>query len=607
MAQSILTPTGTCEIDGEQYVLVRTQEARSWKKEFLPEPRYQAGLPSMLSQPQLTWHLGGLKSKQGLPGTSEYGQNTDTRFPFRLLPGPKLETLLSNLQAGDSPTSYEEALGYLWICAGQRVYRVNPTDDSVVLSKDFGAGVLTIMALAWEDGYLYVTTDAADQSLWQVSAVGAPDTWTQAGAGVKAYRLASSHDTLFRVSKVGIVRKIATTLSPLVEANWADSVQMGNMTDPPTGMESLLNTVLVGKPDGFFGVDENGFGRPIIRRIPKSSSNGKGMYAFEPYIMMPHGRGLYRFTPGNVETCGIELEMLNESPVKGIFNAFTSDGQWLYGIIPVDPDIYIMAGREARGQESGFGPIIWDTLMYVPNVDSSAIFFSTLWTNPSLIFAGDNVVYRIPMQPGLSQPVTYNGSGVRYTAKLDFDDTNDKDFPKFDVAGKSLNSDRYWEFAYSVDEDSYQTLDINGDTMVVTDDEHHTFGLPVLAFGKTIQFRATYTDNTGDGSIPGEILHFEPFAIPQSKKVPVITAQLHLATDIKTDRGFDRRSADDQLAALQTLSERAGSVTSTGPWVASGDALNVSVRDVVSVEMIQAGSTPPEHLVSVQLQVRESS
>ncbi|KKK75134.1 hypothetical protein LCGC14_2876770, partial [marine sediment metagenome] len=73
---------GTVRIGTESYKLAETDDQQAWQEQYLHEPPWSEGLPPMLSEPSETWHLGGLKSKEGIPGTSEYGQNTDTRFPF---------------------------------------------------------------------------------------------------------------------------------------------------------------------------------------------------------------------------------------------------------------------------------------------------------------------------------------------------------------------------------------------------------------------------------------------------------------------------------------------------------------------------------------------
>ena len=134
-----LKHVGTVKIGSESYQLVQTDDRQAWREEYLHEPPWTEGLPATLSEPTETWHLGGLKSKQGIPGTSEYGQNTDGRFPFRLLPGPEVTTVTLTGSLAN-PTRIFEALGYIWAVCGRYVFRIDPSDDSVVESKDFGIG-----------------------------------------------------------------------------------------------------------------------------------------------------------------------------------------------------------------------------------------------------------------------------------------------------------------------------------------------------------------------------------------------------------------------------------------------------------------------------------
>lgn len=603
MGETQLDKVGTCTIDGVEYTMVRTEFARAWNKRYAPEPQWPEGAPPMLSSQQITWHLGGFKSREGIPGTSEYGQNTDGRFPFRLQPGPNVKALAQLLQSGDTPTCGAEALGYMWVGAGQRVYRIDPSDDTILESKDFGSGVTVMDCLEWEDGYLYITTDADDQSLWRCTAIGTPDTWVQSDASTKAYKIAKTNDTMFRVSKTGELRKVGTGLSPIQSSDWADSIQMGNKTDPPNSLQPLEDTVICGKPDGIFAVDANGFGRQIITRMIPYADNGLGMLPFEPFMFIPHSRGLIRYSPGFATDVGLERELLNESPVKGTFTAMASDGLWIYGVIPIGSDIYVLAGREAKENEASFGPIIWDTLIFLESVACSWIAFSMLWSDPMLLLGVDNAVYKVPLEAGMSMPKEFLSTGKRYSPKYDFGDEKPKDFPKFDIAGQNLSGDRKWTITYSIDSGSFLAIDINGDTMEITDDEPQTFLLPASATGRTIQFLFEYSDVAGDATEHGDIVHFEPYSVPQSSKVPIITVQLQLAEGLYRDRGKETRSVDDQLAALQTLAEAPGSVSSTGPW---GASVRVSVRSVELVEMLQTASNEPEHLVSIVLQERES-
>ncbi|KKK62880.1 hypothetical protein LCGC14_2999900, partial [marine sediment metagenome] len=111
---SRLKHVGTVKIGAESYLLAQTDDQQAWQEQYLHEPPWLEGLPPILSEPAETWHLGGLKSKQGIPGTSEYGQNTDARFPFRLLPGPEVNNVtLTNSIA--NPTKIFEALGQIFV------------------------------------------------------------------------------------------------------------------------------------------------------------------------------------------------------------------------------------------------------------------------------------------------------------------------------------------------------------------------------------------------------------------------------------------------------------------------------------------------------------
>ena len=136
--------------------------------------------------------------------------------------------------------------------------------------------------------------------------------------------------------------------------------------------------------------------------------------------------------------------------------------------------------------------------------------------------------------------------------------------------------------------------------MQMVTDGLHTFYLPTTAVGKEIQFQLVFAGQSDD---PPEInYYFEPFAIHQSKKVPVITAYLHLAAGTKHDMAEEGRDALTQLDNLVTLSESASSVASYGPW---GKDVEVIVRKARLVEVLQEADAEPEFLVEVALLRRE--
>src|SRR3972149_2504883 len=595
---------GTVKIGAESYLLAETEDRQAWQKQFLHEPPWADGLPAMLSEPSETWHLGGFKTRQGIPGTYEYGVNTDTRFPFRLLPGPLL-TALTLTGSVSPPTRIFEALGYIFVVAGRRVFRIDPATDAVVESKDFGAGVLGVDGLKWESNKGLVTTDAADQSLWEVSAIGSPDTWTQAAVGIKPYKLAAGIDRLFGVQADGLLRNVVSGLNPLAAINWADRIQCGEVDTKPTGLLAFEKTVLVGKPEGLFGVSPEGKGVPLIKRMIRDATNCQGMRVHEPYAIIPHSRGTYRFLPGLVESIGLEKDTMNESLVKGRFMDFATDNQWLFGILNLSTVSWIVIARDRGSGEPGFGPLVWHTWVMV-TFPSQALHLSTLTSPPRLWFGKGNNIYYLKLSNSGGAPdvsdadYRFSTVGSLYSNKYNFGDWGLKDFPKVVLVGKNLTAIRRWELAYSVDGGAFSSLDINGITMSIISDGRQTFFLPLTAVGREIQYRLSYIGDVS--TTAGEIAYFEPFAVPQSRKLPAYIVQLHLARDSSLDIGKEYRSSAEQLSDLAALNESATTVKASGPW---GENKDMVVRSLQLVEVIQEPDVEPEYMVTVELQERE--
>ena len=608
---------GTVQIGNESYLLVETDDQQAWQEQYLNEPPWSEGLPPMLSEPQETWHLGGLKSKQGIPGTSEYGQNTDARFPFRLLPGPEVIRIPDPQPTDVNPmTSIFEALGYIWFMSGRYVYRVDPATDAVTKSKDFGASVDSVMGVRSENNTGLVCTDSADQSLWEVTAIGTPDTWTQAAAGVKPYRLAAGIDRLFGIQANGLLRNVVSGLSPLVAINWSDRIQCGETATLPTGLLAFEKTVLVGKPEGLFGVSPEGKGVPLISRVMRDDDNFKGMILAEPYAILPHSRGVYRFLPGLIESVGLERETMNEGLIRGRFSAFVVDGPWLLGFLDVDDKTYLMAARERRQGEPGFGPYVWDTWMYDGTFQTQAALLSSATDPPRLWFGqrdpdfgAVNRCSYIKLSGSAGAPdvdgsgYRFATSGLRYTHRYTFGDWRDKDFPKIVVVGKgTLSAARYWNILFSVDGGIYSALDIDGNIMRVNSDGLHTFYLPLTAVGREVQFIFAFVGDSN--TAPPELSYFEPFAVPQSRKIPVNVIQLHLARDTSYDIGQEHRSSAEQLSDLVDLDESAAPLKASGPW---GEDKDMWLRGLRVIKVLQEPDLEPEYLVEVSLQERKAS
>lgn len=603
---------GTIQVDSKSYRLTRDPKTRvqTYALEFSNEPPWSGEVPNIVSEPGFTWHQGDFKSRQGLAGTREYGKNVDATNIFRLLPAAKITTYdLGAVGNTEQPTSIFEALGYIFVCAGRRVFRIDPATSAVTLSKDFGAGKVARMGIRWENDFGLVCTDDTTDSLWKVTAIGAPDTWTQT-ADVEAYRLAVGINRLFKVSYNGVLKNIPTGLDPMVEANWGDSVQIGEISTRPTGIVAYERTVFVAKPEGIFAVGEEGFGVPLIKRLVRSTATGRGMTVVDPHLYVPHAHGLYRWTPGLIETVGLETEWMNESLVQGPFSALISAGEWIYGFILVGTDVYCLKARERKSNEPGFGPLIWSSyLHFTPGTTfaTEAIWFSPT-TSPHKLFFGHGVnIGSINLPDTGGSPEVNHASyqfataGEDYTARYKFDDWEDKDFSKIHAAGKNLDATNYWDIAYSLDGGAWLTLDLAGVNMRVQSAGHKEFILPITAVGREIQFRRSVVYD-GAGA-PPELSYFEPFAVVQPNKIPTWVVLLHLEANIRHDDGIDRRTALEQFTDLYTLLEQHTSVVASGPW---GEAKTCWVRNLRIIESYQSESAMPSMMVQLALQQRES-
>jgi len=613
----ILHNIATVQIGTESYQLVRRGTEGTLRREFVDEPPWSEGMPNILSEPSDTWHLGGLKSRPGFPGTSEYGSNTDCRWPNRILPGPQVSTITLTGSVG-RPTRFFEALGHLFVLAGRKAYRIDPADDSVVMSKDLYSwsenyNDYFIDGLRWEGDIGIVTWRSNDDDLdimSKVTALGTPDTWVLPSPTAHATWMAAGIDRLFCVDIEGLLKNIVSGLDPTDPYKHSDLIQCGDTSSVPTGLVAYGKTVLVGKPEGVFGVDAEGLGVPLVKRIQRNDDNFRGMTNVDPYVFLPHGRGVYRWVPGYVESVGIERELLNESIVRGGFNAFAVDGRWILGVIMIGGiggSAMIMMARDRTEDEAGFGPYVWDTLVYLVGVDCEAIHVSSLWDPPRVFFGHDYNVGYFKVSSGGGAPdvvgtdYRFATSGKRYTRKYGFGDRGVKDFVKVVVVGEGLTANRYWEVYYNVDGGGYSKLDVDGNDMKIDSDGRKTFYLPKTAVGHEIRF---YLECTGDSnSYPPELTYFEPFAVPQSRKVPLIPITLRLAEGTGHGVGREARGADKQLNDLITLSESATAIDLKGPW---GD-FSGWVRKVRVVDMVQEGSSPPELITEALLQRREES
>lgn len=308
----------------------------------------------------------------------------------------------------------------------------------------------------------------------------------------------------------------------------------------------------------------------------------------------------------------MEKELDNSSPVKGRFTSFASDGNYTYAQLQehslTASATQIMVGKE---QAEGFGPISWDTLFTVPNLVNigAKIHISALWDPPRLFFSNLlSASYTILPKYGGGPDVDESSyrfnnvtSGNRTTGKYNFGTWLDKDFPKVQIACKGVSVLNEWRLLFSVDGGAFSANDISGSLMNITSEGIKTFYLPRTARGREIQFKFQYVISNDNVKI--EIVYFEPFAIPISKTVPIVSAMLRLAEGTHYDFGIEGRSTIDQLNDLVALSEDSTPIAMNGPW---GDWVG-HIKSIRVQEVIQEGMQEPEYLVAVSLQRREEA
>lgn len=175
----------TVTIDGKSYQLVRPQAQQGqpspmpYKIDNSNEPPWEFRLPDILSEKSLSWDQGGLKSYQGteqvdtrftiLPpvNISEYGINTDGRWPRRLVPGPLINsyTLTGNTSAvnwmfSGAGINLFGPYATLYTVAGNNVYMIGGSNSSIPAEVIFSLSANPpIMGVFWQGNTFITTTD----------------------------------------------------------------------------------------------------------------------------------------------------------------------------------------------------------------------------------------------------------------------------------------------------------------------------------------------------------------------------------------------------------------------------------------------------------------
>lgn len=440
-------------------------------------------------------------------------------------------------------------------------------------------------------------------------------TWTLTDS--TAQWLAAGPRRMFKAESTGdniALKNIDPDLDPLVEANWADEVIVqGDSLAGNNPLVAYQRTAIVATTSGVFGVDEDGKGIRILERYPEPVTT---LFTGDPHLYVSHGHGLLRWMPWVAEDCGIEQEILNESPITGKMSALASIGKYIFAVVtPPTGNTQILVGRDRRAGEQGelaLGPIIWDTLIETgESVEYSAILGSLAYAGYILGFPqGNDAAYCILPDNGGAPEINdpdyrFAVAAVRYTTKYRFNDWHDKDFPKFDIVGSNLDATTYWEIAYSLDGGSWVTTDGNGNNMRKNTNGLSSFWLASTANASEIQFRFTYTG--ASNTVAGEINFFEPFAVVRPRQLATYSVTLQLEDDVQHPESLDTRTALTQLSDLLALYRSPDSVTVEAPWIADGSQGRCVVTGLDMPKAEQNGAQEQRITVVLGLQMREST
>lgn len=395
-------------LNGQGYLLARNSRGagrRGWQEDTVAAStaartvtEHQYGnLEATVLAPMVwrTAHRGYGDRLQRGEGRYYYANNMDCRVPEQILPGPKV-TAISTVGGSANVNRIIEFDGKLFVLAGRYCKRIN-SDDSVSLEQDFGAGKVAVDAEVF-NGVLYVSLGfGAGDYLWKRT-TGA--SWTQDDDVQLGYmalwkeRLwGQKSTTLNGVTTNQGVQNVSN--NPFTAADWsANGPIVGDPGSIITSMGSLGDMLYVGKTDGLHGADASAIA-PLLTpemRPYTHSDNCRGMTAWHGMWFVPHLRGLLTYRDMGeggflVSDASPGRDADRDNPARGLITAMAGDDHWLYAALYTPAGhTYILAGREAAGEELQNGNMVWHPLALLQSTKCQAMHVCGIFTNPRLYY-----------------------------------------------------------------------------------------------------------------------------------------------------------------------------------------------------------------------------
>ena len=511
------------------------------------------------------------------------------------------------LGLGANCVGFFEQDGMLFFVGGRKCLYLK-TDGASGIAKDFGAGEVATDCVMF-DGKAYVGLGYGTAFHERASNADPTLGWSQAAALYMGY-ISPFKDRLWASTSIHEVKCVAT--APKTAANWSCAYGVGDPGKSITSLAELAELLYVGKTNGLFVLDSSGLGQMATPELGSvvSSANCVNMRPWHGSMWVPHERGLFNYramgTQGFLVTPATPGAFAAaDNPIKGKITALVGDDRWLYAALyTADGDTYILAGRQAMGDEQAFGPMIWHPLAKLTGKKCDAMHISGLWTNPRLFLSHNKDVAYIILPRKGENPVSdtayrYALSGsIYYPAHCWLSPTTKKLWKSIEIEGSKITSARYIDVYYCIDEGVWLKAG------TANRSPRDIVALPAAGVGGTkieIRLDLTLPDATQTPRIYSVVVR----GVERPPTIKVITVAIRCADNMRLNSGRpERRTGAEILTELEALAQLDEAVIlrdtiGVERWV-------LVLPPIGEVETVQRDGQKPEKVAMVRMAVFEA-
>lgn len=282
----------TWQINGKPYEAMRDEHgAPVYSTQAVPRI---AGETAQIAEEERQYpslHGGFGHSRYLIPSTYDFGDCIDTTRPRRIIMPP----LMTSLTAASAVTGGFMELGSnLWVGAGRYLQAINTTNDTIATPDnadytkgfDAGSGAVISSLLPW-DGSLDVWFSSATNgrtfngSTAPTELSGSSVQRGYAGKFFSVFSNSMVQAASATVSSDPCITWIAqgAALDSAIGANWVTQYDIGDDTEPITGVAAGRRQVWIAKSDGLYQVDgQSGQAPREVEFFPIHDDNGKRLF-----------------------------------------------------------------------------------------------------------------------------------------------------------------------------------------------------------------------------------------------------------------------------------------------------------------------------------------